>query len=445
MRILEKFILPFFFCIVLILNYTVAESQQLSGSVAKGDGKWVYLLEYYGRNLQLTDSAKIKDSKVVFKKNQEPGFYRLSLDKENGVTLILGKEQVVFAADASSFVSSVKLSNSKENAAYFKYLEANNNFSVKVNEINARIRQFAETNGTNNDKFNKMLQGEKALFDSLNNIRQEILDDLAAKEKGSFIASIISYLEFKGSESEEAYLSGFSQKGINLLRGDQIYNRVSIYLQNFVFGRTTQYLPKAEALLASLPSDSAIRELTYQALIDNLQSVDQSTAVALAKKYDKEFPRKGALARYSAILNIEPEVGDDAPDIVLQNADGKTMKLSDLRGKVVLIDFWASWCGPCRRENPNVVKVYEQYKSKGFDIYSVSLDNSKDRWIEAIAKDNLGWPSHVSDLKGWQSAGAALYKVRGIPATFLVDQKGKIIAKNLRGPYLEQKLEELFR
>ena len=238
---------------------------------------------------------------------------------------------------------------------------------------------------------------------------------------------MIRYLEFAGSESEDIFLNGFSNKNKSVLRGDQIFNRVSIYLQNFVFGRTTQYLPKAEQLITKIPADSAFRELTFQALIDNFQSVDQATAVALAKKYDKEFPNRNVLSKYSSILNIEPEVGDEAPDIVLQSVNGKTMKLSDLRGKVVLIDFWASWCGPCRKENPNVVRVYEQYKSKGFDIFSVSLDNSKERWVDAIAKDNLNWPSHVSDLKGWQSAGAALYKVRGIPATFLIDKNGLLL------------------
>ncbi len=119
------------------------------------------------------------------------------------------------------------------------------------------------------------------------------------------------------------------------------------------------------------------------------------------------------------------------------------MKLSDLRGKVVLIDFWASWCRPCRNENPNVVKLYQKYQAKGFDIYSVSLDRDKTSWINAIKSDNLTWENHVSDLKYWSSAGAKQYNVSSIPSTFLLDREGRIIAKNLRGAALEQKLQEI--
>lgn len=137
-------------------------------------------------------------------------------------------------------------------------------------------------------------------------------------------------------------------------------------------------------------------------------------------------------------------IGAEAPDLSYPNPDGKEMALSDLRGKVVLLDFWASWCGPCRRENPNVVRLYDKYKSKGFDVYSVSLDSKTDRWVQAIEKDNLKWDSHVSDLKKWRSVPAATYGVRLIPTTFLIDAEGKIIGKNLRGAALEAKLKEIF-
>lgn len=140
-----------------------------------------------------------------------------------------------------------------------------------------------------------------------------------------------------------------------------------------------------------------------------------------------------------------PDVGKEAPDISLTAPDDKTYSLKDLRGKVVLLDFWASWCGPCRRENPTVVAAYEKYKSKGFEIFSVSLDKAKDPWVKAIEQDKLSWKYHVSDLQFWNSAAARAYGVSSIPASFLLDKDGKIIAKNLRGDVLEQKLAEVLK
>ncbi len=141
------------------------------------------------------------------------------------------------------------------------------------------------------------------------------------------------------------------------------------------------------------------------------------------------------------------KVGQPAPDIALPNPDGQIMKLSDLRGQVVLLDFWASWCGPCRRANPHVVKTYQKYKDKGFTVYSVSLDRPGQaaRWQQAIKQDNLTWPYHVSDLKYWNSEPASVYGVRGIPKTFLIDRDGKIASTNVSPYRLDQTLEQLFQ
>lgn len=136
--------------------------------------------------------------------------------------------------------------------------------------------------------------------------------------------------------------------------------------------------------------------------------------------------------------------GMEAPDIALPDRDGNERKLSDLRGKVVLIDFWASWCRPCRMANPHVVRLYQQYKDRGFDVYSVSLDNSREAWLRAIEADGLEWPNHVSDLRGWSSAGGKLYGISSIPSTVLVDAQGNIVARNLQGQALEEKLKEIF-
>jgi|SRR5210317_730095 peroxiredoxin len=142
-------------------------------------------------------------------------------------------------------------------------------------------------------------------------------------------------------------------------------------------------------------------------------------------------------------------IGDKAPEIEMRDPQGNIRKLSDLKGKIVLIDFWASWCRPCRMENPNVVKTYNEYKDvrfkngDGFEVFSVSLDQNKVAWENGIKQDGLVWENHVSDLQYWRNAAARTYNVNSIPATFLIDGEGNIIKKNLRGPALKNTLEVL--
>ena len=137
-------------------------------------------------------------------------------------------------------------------------------------------------------------------------------------------------------------------------------------------------------------------------------------------------------------------IGQIAPNFTITTPEGESISLYDIKGKVKLIDFWASWCGPCRGENPHVVEIYKESHPKGLEIFGVSLDNNKEAWVKAIADDGLVW-KHGSDLKGWQSAPAQLYSVSGIPHTVLLDENNKIIAKNLRGDELKQKIAELLK
>lgn len=183
---------------------------------------------------------------------------------------------------------------------------------------------------------------------------------------------------------------------------------------------------------------------------DNLAAFEK-VAQAFERKYPKENATstmrtqadqlRGQYEQFAAMNNGTI----DAPEIAGETPKGKPIRLSDFRGKVVLIDFWASWCGPCRKENPNVVKAYKRFSNKGFTVFSVSLDTDAAAWKGAIQKDGLLWTSHLSDLKGWESPVVQQYGFDGIPYTVLVNKEGKIIGTNLRGEKLEQKLETVLK
>jgi thiol-disulfide isomerase/thioredoxin len=174
----------------------------------------------------------------------------------------------------------------------------------------------------------------------------------------------------------------------------------------------------------------------------------------VAEAYEKEFVNSPVATTLSnQVYQIEMAYNEHlantggtrpAPEIALNSPDGKVISLSSLRGNYVLIDFWASWCAPCRKENPNVVRLYKKFKNKGFTVYSVSLDDDATAWKSAIAKDGLIWPNHVSDLLKWNSQMPQLYGFSGIPHTVLINPEGNIIGVGLRGAELERKLEEIF-
>jgi len=199
------------------------------------------------------------------------------------------------------------------------------------------------------------------------------------------------------------------------------------------FSDTTKSLPVALFAASRLLNDDA--EIEYI----------KSFAAGLSKRFPDnrlsgEFREKVKEKLAVAMKSGGPMVGSVAPDFTLNSIEGKSISLRDFRGKYVLVDFWASWCPPCRAENPNVVAAYNRFKEENFTILGVSLDENADKWKEAVNKDGLIW-DHVSDLQGWESAVAALYGVQSIPANFLIDPSGKIVAVNLRGDGLEKILQ----
>ena len=198
------------------------------------------------------------------------------------------------------------------------------------------------------------------------------------------------------------------------------------------------------ALLALQQLDPKTDMPTFQTVFGDLKKSFGHSAVYKGIKQQVQMLVTKQNQPPAPKTNSNLAVGGYAPEIALPDPKGNMRKLSDLKGKTVLIDFWASWCGPCRRENPNVVTAYNKYNKDGFEVFSVSLDKAKESWTKAITEDGLVWKNHVSDLKWWDSEAAKTYGVSSIPFTVLLDKDGKVLGYNLRGMALEEQLSAIY-
>lgn len=397
-------------------------------------------------------TKKNNEKKFVFTMPQTgPRFYYVGMGGNNIKPLIVGTEKEITLKGACNAFGKSTIENSPINKQYGEVKQEMNQFK---GELNGLIRQV-QRNQNHGDELKKI----KAKMADLDKRRLAALDTW--KKENPYlgeVAALNTYLSFlnygEGYENEILYFAekyfefaDWKNKDYNYL--PWVYEGLKSYATTLSQINLTpeKQAEMFDAVLAKIPEDSRTYKLAIGGIMSALQAKGHSNYVVYGKrfmeKYAKEDPKAVAAVAAEVKKLAAFSVGGEAPDFTMNDEEGNPKKLSDLRGQIVLVDFWASWCGPCRKENPNVVKMYEKYKDKGFEILSVSLDKDKARWLNAIEKDRLTW-KHVSDLQGWKNAAAQLYGVRSIPETVLLDSEGKIIARKLRGPMLEAKLAEIF-
>lgn len=383
----KKFILYLFAAMITAgcKNNTVRISGTLSNPVS---GEYIYLDELKSNALKNVDSVKVSEKGTFdFKREIKfPSFYLLKLNTNNFLTMLVEPgEKIILSAHHDSLNYPLSVTGSRGTELMAEY---NKNLRKTIDKLSGLKKIYDEN-----------LDSPKlpAVMQSLDSIAQTYLNDI--------------------NNYTKRYINSNLNSLVSLVA---LYQQVApnVYVLNPT--KDIKYFVKVDSSMFS-------QYPKYEPVITLHEQVKELKA-------GMQDGKSAALAE-----------GAEAPEISLPSPNGDTIKLSSTRGSVVLLDFWASWCVPCRQESPNLVKAYNLYHRRGFQIYQVSLDKTREAWIKGIADDQLGQWIHVSDIQYWNSVVVPLYKIDSIPFNFLLDKNGRIIGSNLRGPKLEAKLAEIFK
>lgn len=379
------------FLIIIIAGFACKNNvAEISGTLLKPEaGSYIFLEELQPEQLKRVDSVTVTpEGNFTFKRDiKKPSFYLLKISGNNFLTMLLEPgDKISMNTYYDSLSYPVSLSGSKGTELMVEY--------------NIKLRKSIKK------------------FSTLNTTYMENIDN---PELASVVESLDSMAQGYLNEIN-AYTKSYINNNLNSL-----VSLVALY---------QQIAPNVYVI-------DPLKDLSYFIKVDSSLTInfpDNTLAMAL---HDQIMEMKANLPANS-MGTREAGEGREAPEITLPSPEGDMIKLSSTRGSVVLLDFWASWCVPCRKENPNLVEAFNKYHSKGFQIFQVSLDKTREAWLKGIKDDHLNNWIHVSDVKYWNSVVVPIYSIESIPTNFLLDKEGRIIASNLRGEQLEKKLSEIF-
>ncbi len=375
--------------LVLLLSCNGEKSSfKVSGNLDNGEGMMIYLKEMTSTEMIPVDSALI-DEFGAFELNgisPENRFYAIHTQPESFIYILAGKgDKLILEGDAQALTSTYTIAGSEDSRLIRELTSEQNRVIARIYQLN---RVF--TDSVHSPDFMDIKLGLDSIYNGI-------------------------------LQAHRDYTFAFIE--------DNLHSQASLMALYQQIGPRHYVLDPEQ-------------DFKYFAMVDSSLGIlyPESDAVQDLHRQVDELKQKMMVESMSA-RRLAP--GTIAPEIALPDPDGDTILLSSLRGSYVLLDFWASWCPPCREENPNLVRVYQKYHDKGFEIYQVSLDRTRDAWLKGIRDDGLHW-IHVSDLKFWSSVVVPIYNIEGIPMSYLLDRQGRIIAQNLRGERLEQELKNLF-
>ncbi len=460
-----------FIIVVLILNILIqagavhadsleeVKKIQIKGTlVGCTDVETIYLYQWYGIEMREFAQAKLTEKKGIFNytfkiNNPTSGFYAIGTSPETTKSLILGTEAKIAIQGKCDAVGEMKVTNSPVNDYYEKLIAENTEINSEFFDLIKQLRKMMR----NPDLKEKAY----AQFADLDERRMKLYNE--AKSTNTFLGksqALVTYLSFVNNQgdykNEGEYFANEYFKYVDFADADLQYTPALIQQMQPYAATIAQVgmSPENQAvyidniLNKTKPNEGAHLAALFGTVTGYSKAKDKTNFVKYAKLFLEKYPDFNPEFRAQLSTQIKRAsgtiLGAEAPEISQKTPDGDVANLSDLRGKVVLVDFWASWCGPCRRANPGVVALYNKYKDQGFEVFGVSLDGKKERWKAAIKKDKLAW-THVSDLKKWKSGAAADYGVSSIPQTFLLDKEGRILGKNLKGAALEAKIQEALK